>query len=59
MPLTYPKGRDFSEPLPSFEMQPGLRLWVLPFDLEAKMLLLPQSWSQEPLPLKIRSARAL
>jgi 5-methylcytosine-specific restriction enzyme subunit McrC len=59
MPLTYPKGRDFSEPLPPFEMQPGLRLWVLPFALEAEMLLLPQSWSEDPLPLKISSVRAL
>jgi 5-methylcytosine-specific restriction enzyme subunit McrC len=59
MALIYPKGRDFAEPLPPFEMQPGLRLWVLPFDLETEMLLLPQSWSEEPLPLKISSARAL
>lgn len=59
MALIYPKGRDFCVPLPAFEMQPGLRLWVLPFDLEAEMLLLPQSWSDDPLPLEISSARAL
>lgn len=57
MALIYPKGRDFSTHLPPFEMQPGLRLWVLPFDLEAEMLSLPQSWAEGLLPLESSSAR--
>jgi 5-methylcytosine-specific restriction enzyme subunit McrC len=54
MMLIYPKGRNFPAPLPPFEMHPGLRLWVLPFDLEGDILHLPKTWSDDALPLKTR-----
>lgn len=31
--LIYPMHEQFSEPLPVFEYKPGLRLWVVPYDL--------------------------
>lgn len=42
--LIYPKTEDFSKALPVFEFSksPGLRLWVLPFCLKSKQLLLPE-----------------
>lgn len=42
--LIYPKTEAFSEALQVFEFQKpsGLRLWVLPFCLEKKQLLLPE-----------------
>lgn len=41
--LIYPKTDDFHQPLPVFEFpkSAGLRLWVLPFCLKGKRLLLP------------------
>jgi len=41
--LIYPKTDAFSKALPVFEFPkaPGLRLWVLPFCLQSKCLLLP------------------
>ena len=41
--LIYPKTDAFQQPLPVFEFlkSPGLRLWVLPFCLKTKRLLLP------------------
>ncbi len=33
--LVYPKTSTFCEPLPAFEFSDLLRLWVVPFDLEA------------------------
>lgn len=43
--LIYPKTDAFADPLPVFEFPKisGLRLWVLPFCLKAKRLLLPES----------------
>lgn len=35
MLLVYPRTQTFREPLPVFEFSDALRLWVLPFDLEA------------------------
>ena len=45
--LIYPKTDTFAQPLAVFEFLPftdpsKLRLWVLPFCLELKQLLLPQ-----------------
>ena len=39
--LIYPKTDRFDQPLPVFEFPNGLRLWVLPFCLKDKYLLLP------------------
>ncbi|MGY2320735.1 McrC family protein [Pseudomonas azotoformans] len=41
--LIYPKTEAFSQPLAVFEFpkSPGLRLWVLPFCLHTKQMLLP------------------
>ncbi|WP_445612120.1 McrC family protein [Hafnia alvei] len=39
--LIYPKTDCFNQPLPVFEFPNGLRLWVLPFCLRDKHLLLP------------------
>jgi len=33
--LVYPKSSTFTAPLPAFEFSETLRLWVVPFDLEA------------------------
>jgi 5-methylcytosine-specific restriction enzyme subunit McrC len=41
--LIYPMHEQFSEPLPVFEFKPGLRLWVVPFDL-ARGELLAGDW---------------
>ncbi len=45
--LIYPKTDAFSQPLPAFEFpkSKGLRLWVLPFCLRDKRLLLPSCGS--------------
>ncbi|MCA7988461.1 McrC family protein [Burkholderia vietnamiensis] len=49
--LIYPKTDAFSLPLPVFEFpkSAGLRLWVLPFCLRDKRLLLPQCGSLDAL----------
>lgn len=44
--LIYPKTADFDQPLPVFEFprfphSEGLRLWVLPFCLASRKLLVP------------------
>ena len=41
--LIYPKTDDFKEPLPVFEFtkEDGMRLWVLPFCLKERRLILP------------------
>jgi|SRR5690625_1490408 len=45
--LIYPKSKRFAKPLPLFEFSDAtsLRLWVLPFCLSAKKLLLPKCGS--------------
>ena len=37
--LIYPRRSRFQEALPVFEYAPGMRLWVLPFDLEVGRLI--------------------
>lgn len=37
--LIYPRTRRFDGPLPPFDFSPELRLWALPFDLDADTLL--------------------
>ncbi|PVZ58092.1 restriction endonuclease [Pseudomonas sp. B1(2018)] len=37
--LIYPRTAQFSQPLPPFDFNPELRLWVLPFDLDEDVLL--------------------
>jgi 5-methylcytosine-specific restriction enzyme subunit McrC len=54
MLLIYPASRDVSTPLQSFEMKPGLQLWVLPFDLDEDRLNIPKDWPSDFLPLKIQ-----
>jgi len=39
MALIYPRCAQFQQPLAPFQFNPSLRLWVLPFDLEADSLL--------------------
>ncbi|MDC7698331.1 McrC family protein [Vogesella indigofera] len=48
MALIYPAWRGLTKPLPVFEFDDQLRLFVLPFDLDADELLCPDS---VPLPL--------
>ncbi|MCF5663214.1 restriction endonuclease, partial [Pseudomonas syringae] len=36
--LIYPKRASFQEALPVFEFSEGLRLWVVPFDLQVGRL---------------------
>lgn len=38
MALIYPCTAQFSEPLPPFDFNSELRLWVLPFDLDKDVL---------------------
>ncbi|GGE58300.1 restriction endonuclease [Halopseudomonas oceani] len=38
--LIYPRTRQFDQPLPPFDYSPDLRLWALPFDLDADRLLI-------------------
>lgn len=38
MALIYPRTAQFSEPLPPFEFNHKLKLWVLPFDLDEDLL---------------------
>ncbi|MFM0247112.1 5-methylcytosine restriction system specificity protein McrC [Paraburkholderia sediminicola] len=42
--LIYPRTATFAQPLPVFEFSKidGLRLWVLPFCLRSRRLLLPE-----------------
>lgn len=56
--LIYPRTESFSEPLPVFEfpISRGLRLWVLPFCLRKRTVLLPPCGGlshllQEPQPV--------
>jgi 5-methylcytosine-specific restriction enzyme subunit McrC len=42
MALIYPRTAAFEAPLPVFQLAPGLDLWVLPFDLTAGRLVLPE-----------------
>lgn len=60
--LIYPKTEDFAQPLPVFEFPKsnGLRLWVLPFCLRQRVLVLPTCGSlaalfvsESPLPAEI------
>ncbi len=37
--LIYPKRASFQEALPVFEFSEGLRLWVVPFDIETGCLI--------------------
>lgn len=37
--LIYPRRADFQQALAPFDFGGGLRLWVLPFDMEAECLL--------------------
>ncbi len=37
--LIYPRTKSFSKPLPPFEFSDSMRLWVVPFDLEAESLI--------------------
>ena len=48
--LIYPKTEIFSQPLAVFDFpkSPGLRLWVLPFCLQTKQMLLPTCGSLTP-----------
>lgn len=48
--LIYPKTETFSQPLAVFDFpkSPGLRLWVLPFCLHTKQMLLPPCGSLAP-----------
>lgn len=46
--LIYPRRDSFREPLPVFEFDPELRLWVLPFDLHSG-LLIEQGFTNLPL----------
>lgn len=48
--LIYPKTDDFAEPLPVFDFPKtsGMRLWVLPFCLKKRLLMIPNA-------LKLRS----
>lgn len=54
--LIYPSWAKFTEALPVFEFDAGLRLWALPFDLEAMGLL---EWERASLPLKPREVAQL
>jgi 5-methylcytosine-specific restriction enzyme subunit McrC len=40
--LIYPLHSGFKKPLPFFDFKPGLRLWVLPFDLFSECLITPR-----------------
>lgn len=44
MALIYPKTEVFQKPLPVFEFSssPNLLLWVLPFCLKSKVVMLPK-----------------
>jgi 5-methylcytosine-specific restriction enzyme subunit McrC len=44
MALVYPQHAGFAQPLPAFDFSPDLQLWVLPFDLERGLLVMPGSW---------------
>ncbi|WP_303639125.1 5-methylcytosine restriction system specificity protein McrC [Stenotrophomonas tuberculopleuritidis] len=44
MALVYPQHAGFAQPLPTFDFSPELHLWVLPFDLDRGLLVLPGAW---------------
>jgi 5-methylcytosine-specific restriction enzyme subunit McrC len=46
MMLIYPKTAAFTKPLPVFDYGNDLRLWVVPFDLNAETLLWPSEWME-------------
>lgn len=46
MLLIYPKTKNFKMPLPAFDYVDGLRLWVVPFDLETETMLWPNHLEQ-------------
>jgi 5-methylcytosine-specific restriction enzyme subunit McrC len=48
MALIYPRTPTFPAPLPPFDFTSELRLWVLPFDLDAGCLMLPTGPVQWP-----------
>jgi len=53
MLLIYPRSANFFEPLPRFEFSEELRLWAVPFDLDADELV-PGDWlEQAPWCLKV------
>ena len=43
--LIYPRTELFTRPLAPFQLGTGLNLWVLPFDLEAEIVLWPEEGS--------------
>jgi 5-methylcytosine-specific restriction enzyme subunit McrC len=45
MLLIYPCTDKFSEVLPSFDLSPGLKLWVAPFDLANDTMHWPAEWT--------------
>lgn len=44
MALVYPQHTGFAQPLPAFDFSAELQLWVLPFDLERGLLVMPTHW---------------
>ncbi len=54
--LVYPKTQDFLVPLPVFEFSDTLKLWALPFDLDAGRLLLPVGGGPWPVTEAVRLA---
>jgi 5-methylcytosine-specific restriction enzyme subunit McrC len=46
MLLIYPRHADFTAPLPVFEFNSALRLWVVPFDLDERKLV-AGPWSEK------------
>lgn len=49
MALIYPMSPSFTKPLPVFEYDENLKLWVLPFDLEEGRLLMPENGFDFPI----------
>lgn len=45
--LIYPLHESFNQPLPRFEFESELSLWIVPFDLESDRLVLPQDSNLE------------
>lgn len=43
--LIFPRRDSFRQALPMFEYSDGLRLWVMPFDMDAGLLLGPMAWT--------------
>lgn len=44
MALVYPQHAGFAQPLSAFDFSAELQLWVLPFDLERGLLVMPEHW---------------